>query len=144
MTSTVLGSGLSAVGFYLLAQRLPDLSLSKQTVPILIAGGGIGLMLGPASTDAVNRAASSNYSEVTGITQTVRNFGASLGLAILGAILIDRDKTNVAKALRARGETKKRNPRPPSTRRACRRSSGRRLTIFPKAQQRTPGRSRGP
>ena len=60
-------------------------------------------MLGPASTDAVNRAPSTNYSEVTGITQTVRNFGASLGLAVLGAILIDRDKTNIAAALRARG-----------------------------------------
>jgi EmrB/QacA subfamily drug resistance transporter len=101
--AVVLGSAMSAVGFYLLAKRLPDLSLHKQMWPILIAGGGIGLMLGPASTDAVNRAPSSNYSEVTGITQTVRNFGASLGLAILGAILIDRDKTNVAHALRARG-----------------------------------------
>ncbi len=60
-------------------------------------------MLGPASTDAVNRAPSTNYSEVTGITQTVRNFGASLGLAVLGAILIERDKTNIAQALRARG-----------------------------------------
>ena len=34
--------------------------------------------------DAVNRAPSSSYSEVTGITQTARNFGASLGLAVLG------------------------------------------------------------
>ena len=47
-------------------------------------------MLGTASTDAVNRAPSTSYSEVTGITQTARNFGASLGLAVLGAILIGR------------------------------------------------------
>jgi MFS family permease len=46
------------------------------------------LGLGPASTDAVNRAPSTSYSEVTGITQTARNFGASLGLAVLGAILV--------------------------------------------------------
>jgi len=101
--AVVLGSAMSAVGFYLLAKRLPDLSLEQQKWSILLAGGGIGLMLGPASTDAVNRAPSTNYSEVTGITQTVRNFGASLGLAILGTILIERDKTNVAGALRARG-----------------------------------------
>ena len=48
-------------------------------------------MLGTASTDAVNRAPSTSYSEVTGITQTARNFGASLGLAILGAILVSRE-----------------------------------------------------
>ena len=52
----------------------------------MIAGAGLGLMLGVATTDAVNRAPSTRYSEVTGITQTARNFGASLGLAVLGAI----------------------------------------------------------
>ena len=41
-------------------------------------------MLGPASTDAVNRASRLSYGEATGITQTVRNYAASLGLAILG------------------------------------------------------------
>ena len=102
--AVVLGSAMATVGFWLLANKLPDLSLSAQKSSILIAGGGVGLMLGPASTDAVNRAPSTNYSEVTGITQTVRNFGASLGLAVLGAILIERDKTNVANALaRPRG-----------------------------------------
>jgi EmrB/QacA subfamily drug resistance transporter len=101
--AVVLGSALGAVGFHLLANRLPDLSLHRQMVSILLAGGGVGLMLGPASTDAVNHAPSTSYSEVTGITQTVRNFGASLGLAVLGALLIDRDKTNVAHALRAKG-----------------------------------------
>jgi hypothetical protein len=60
-------------------------------------------MLGPASTDAVNRAPSTSYSEVTGITQTSRNFGASLGLAVLGAILISRNDTNVTAALTKHG-----------------------------------------
>ena len=95
----VIGSALAAVGFYLLAGKLTDLSLHAQILYIMLAGGGVGLMLGPASTDAVNRAPSSAYSEVTGITQTARNFGASLGLAVLGAILIARDKTNVSHAL---------------------------------------------
>ena len=45
-------------------------------------------MLGPASTDAVNRASRLSYGEATGITQTVRNYAASLGLAILGTILV--------------------------------------------------------
>ena len=101
--AVVLGSALATVGFFLLAKKLPDLSLDKQKWSILVAGGGVGLMLGPASTDAVNRAPSTNYSEVTGITQTVRNFGASLGLAILGTVLLHRDKVEVGKALRTHG-----------------------------------------
>ena len=97
--AVVWGSAIAAVGFYLLAGKLTHLSLHAQWPYVMIAGGGIGLMLGTASTDAVNRAPSSSYSEVTGITQTSRNFGASLGLAVLGAILISRSETNVTGAL---------------------------------------------
>ena len=104
--AVVYGSALGAVGFYLLAGKLTDLSLGAQWPYVMLAGGGLGLMLGTASTDAVNRAPSSSYSEVTGITQTARNFGASLGLAILGAILISQEQTNVAGALTKAGVPK--------------------------------------
>jgi len=97
--AVVGGCVLGAVGFYLLARKLTDLSLNAQAFNIALAGGGLGLMLGTASTDAVNRAPSTSYSEVTGITQTARNFGASLGLAVLGAILISLNKTNIRAAL---------------------------------------------
>jgi MFS family permease len=101
--AVVGGSVLSAVGFYLLAQHLTHLSLGTQRPYIILAGAGMGLMLGTASTDAVNRAPATSYSEVTGITQTGRNFGATLGLAILGAVLISRNKTNVTGALTKAG-----------------------------------------
>ncbi len=97
--AVIFGAAISAVGFFLLAGKLTHLSLHAQWPLIMLAGAGVGLMLGPASTDAVNRAPSTSYSEVTGITQTSRNFGASLGLAVLGAILISRNTTNVSNAL---------------------------------------------
>jgi EmrB/QacA subfamily drug resistance transporter len=97
--SVVLGCALGAVGFYLLAGELTDLSLNAQIPYLILAGAGVGLILGPSSTDALNRAPSSSYSEVTGITQTSRNFGASLGLAVLGTILIDRNGKNITDAL---------------------------------------------
>jgi hypothetical protein len=37
----------------------------------------------------------SRYGEATGITQTVRNFGSSLGLAVLGSILIAENRSNL-------------------------------------------------
>jgi EmrB/QacA subfamily drug resistance transporter len=101
--AVVGGSVLSAVGFYLLAHHLTHLSLSAQRPYIILAGAGMGLMLGTASTDAVNRAPATSYSEVTGITQTARNFGATLGLAIMGAVLISRNETNVTGALTKAG-----------------------------------------
>jgi EmrB/QacA subfamily drug resistance transporter len=101
--AVVLGCLIGALGFWMLGGKLTDLSFNKQILDLMIAGGGLGLMLGVASTDAVNRAPRANYSEVTGITQTARNFGASLGLAVLGAILISQNRTNVTQALTKQG-----------------------------------------
>lgn len=97
--SVIAGAALSTVAFYLLANKLTTLSTGPQVIYVILAGGGIGLMIGPSSTDAVNRASHSSYSEVTGITQTARNLGASLGMAILGTILIAASRTNVTEAL---------------------------------------------
>ncbi len=87
----------------MLAGKVTDLSLAAQAFDIALAGGGIGLMLGSSSTDALNRSPSANYSEVSGITQTSRNFGASMGLAILGTILVTRNHANIAHALTKAG-----------------------------------------
>ena len=62
------------------------------------------MMLGPASTDAVNRASRLSYGEASGITQTVRNYAASLGLAILGSILVSQLRSHVTKSLISLGE----------------------------------------
>jgi MFS family permease len=83
----VAGSLIGAIGFLLWAVKLTDLSLGAQWYAIVLAGAGIGLLLGPASTDAVNRAIGASYGEVTGISQTVRNYGSALGLAVLGTLL---------------------------------------------------------
>lgn len=83
----IAGSALATIGFALWGWRLTDLSLGAQWIFIVIAGAGIGLLLGPASTDAVNRAIGASYGEVTGITQTIRNYGAALGIAVLGTVL---------------------------------------------------------
>jgi hypothetical protein len=63
----------------------------------------MGLMLGQANTDAINRASRFSYGEATGITQTVRNYGASLGFAILGTVLINEFRSYIANSLVAQG-----------------------------------------
>jgi EmrB/QacA subfamily drug resistance transporter len=99
----VLGCVLSAVGYGLWAGKVTGLSLGSLVWFIVLAGAGMGLMLGPASTDAVNRASRLSYGEATGITQTVRNYAASLGLAILGTVLVTEMRTRTAASLVSQG-----------------------------------------
>jgi EmrB/QacA subfamily drug resistance transporter len=101
--TVVVGCLISAIGFALWAQSLPDLSVDSQWPFIVLAGFGVGLVLSPANTDALNRVPAGAYGEATGITQTVRNFGSSLGLAVLGTILINQNNSNLETTLGAEG-----------------------------------------
>jgi EmrB/QacA subfamily drug resistance transporter len=104
--AVVLGSAVAAVGFYLWAGSMPDLSVSSQWYYIVIAGAGCGLILAPANTDALNRVSADRYGEATGITQTVRNFGSSIGMAVLGTILILENKANLEATAASEGVPK--------------------------------------
>src|SRR4029078_3414207 len=82
----VLGCAVGTAGVALWAWKITDLSLHAQWPYAVIAGAALGPLLGPASTDAVNRAIGASYGEVTGITQTVRNYASALGIAGLGPV----------------------------------------------------------
>jgi EmrB/QacA subfamily drug resistance transporter len=99
----VLGCALAAIGFWFWAGKVTDLRFGAQLWTVVLAGAGMGLMLTPASTDAVNRASRLSYGEATGITQTVRNYSASLGLAILGSLLVSRLHSHLMSSLIAQG-----------------------------------------
>jgi MFS family permease len=99
----VLGCALAAVGFGLWAGKVTDLHVGGQVIYIVMAGAGMGLMLGQANTDAINRASRYSYGEATGITQTVRNYGASLGFAVLGTVLLTEFRNQITSTLEAKG-----------------------------------------
>jgi EmrB/QacA subfamily drug resistance transporter len=94
----IAGSALGAVGFYFWAGHLHE-PLASQRLWMLMAGAGIGLVLTPVTTDAVNRAPRGSFGEVTGVTQTVRYFAASVGLAVLGSVLINQTRANARASL---------------------------------------------
>ncbi len=98
-----LGTALACAGFALWAWKLTDLSAHDQWPYACLAGAGMGLVLSPASTDAVNRAIDASYGEVTGITQTVRNYAGALGMAVFGTLLTHVTTGRVAQTLTAKG-----------------------------------------
>ena len=100
----VFGAAIAAVGYGIWASKATTLSFSKQELWVVVAGFGMGLLIGPANTDAVNRASRLSYGEATGITQTVRNYGASIGLAALGTILLFNLRSHVTTSLRSMGD----------------------------------------
>jgi EmrB/QacA subfamily drug resistance transporter len=97
----ILGSAVTAVGFWLWAKQMAiaDPTLNSQWYWVALTGAGMGFVLSPVSTDAVNRAPRGSYGEVSGVTQTVRYVASSLGLAILGTILIDQNRSHLESAL---------------------------------------------
>jgi len=99
----VLGCLIAAVGYFLWASQVTQLSDSDITWFVIVAGAGMGLMLGQANTDALNRAPRMKYGEATGITQTVRNYGSSLGFAILGTIFTTVLRNRLTASLIAHG-----------------------------------------
>jgi EmrB/QacA subfamily drug resistance transporter len=99
----LVGCLVAAAGFWLWAARMPQLNFSAQVWCIVMAGFGMGLIVTPASTDAVNRASRLSYGEATGITQTIRNYAASLGLAILGTISVNQLRSHVTTSLIVQG-----------------------------------------
>ncbi len=97
--TVVVGCAVATVGFYLWGSKLDALSFGKQWPFLMIAGAGVGCVLGPVSTDALNRASRTAYGAVTGLTQTIRNFGGSLGMAVLGSLLITETTSRVVTTL---------------------------------------------
>ena len=100
--AVVLGCALAAVGSPM-GEKVTQLEFSTQNGTSSCLVRGSGSCSSPASTDAVNSASSLSYGEATGITQTVRNYAASLGLAILGTILLSQFHSHVTTSLIAKG-----------------------------------------
>ncbi|MFY4717080.1 MFS transporter [Streptomyces sp. LaBMicrA B280] len=92
----LIGGLAGAAGFLWLARAAttipdrPGAFVNGQTLPIMLAGAGIGFMLSAASTDAVNRSIGASYGEVTAVSQTLRNLGGALGIAVLTTVVTNR------------------------------------------------------
>lgn len=105
----IIGGAVSTAGFIWWASKLTDLNdggaflSSPQFWPTVIAGAGIGFMFSAAATDIANRSPSQSYGEATAISQTAKNFGGALGLAVLATVLTTHLTTNLSTAFESFG-----------------------------------------
>jgi predicted MFS family arabinose efflux permease len=105
----LIGGVVGAVGFAWFAHTMTDLDFdagaffNQQTWPLLVAGAGIGFMFSASSTDALNRAIGASYGEVSAVSQTLRNFGGALGLAVLSSLVTSRLSSRVVESFHSFG-----------------------------------------
>ncbi len=81
----ITGTALATVG-----QLVQALGAWMQNYPVmalgmLVMGTGIAFTLSPSNTDALSRAPSEDRGQVSGLVQTLRQVGASVGLAAVAA-----------------------------------------------------------
>ena len=67
---------------------LPGLDYTWQIPGMVAVGLGLGLTLSPTNTDALSRAAERDRSQASGVVQTVRQLGGTLGIAVIGSVVL--------------------------------------------------------
>jgi EmrB/QacA subfamily drug resistance transporter len=82
-----LGFAAGTVGMILWGSELDGLSRSATLAGMLVTGAGFGLVFSPLNADVLNRLPDSIRGQGSGITQTFRNFGSALGMAVMGTII---------------------------------------------------------
>ena len=107
-----IGGVVGVAGFAWLATTLTDLDIdgdaffNPQTWPMVVAGAGIGFMFSAAATDAVNRAIGTSYGEVTAISQSMKNFGGAVGVAVLTTLVTSQLTSRLTTSFERLGASK--------------------------------------
>lgn len=79
LASIFLGFSLSSLGVLFCSKFILTLSM-------ILSGFGISFVMGPTNTDSLNRVPSADRGQASGIVQTFRQIGATIGIAILSSI----------------------------------------------------------
>ena len=83
------GAALVAGSFLWCGALLDRLSYPWLVPGYIVMGVGIGLVMGPTNTDAMNTAPRALRGQASGVVQTVRQVGGTIGLAIMGTIVVN-------------------------------------------------------
>lgn len=85
------GLALCTAGVAGWAAALPGLTYLPQVPGMVVTGLGLGLVLTPTSTHALAHARASERGQASGLVETLRQLGGTLGLAVVGAVVLSVD-----------------------------------------------------
>lgn len=97
------GSFLIAVGFFSQAPLLAGAEFWVLLPGMIVLGCGIGLVMVPTNTDALNRAPSGLRGQASGVMQTMRQVGATVGLASIGGVVAGLEAMGAARVTKEYG-----------------------------------------
>ncbi len=85
------GMLVTAVGFFLTRRvMVTDGSWPAFVVPFLVSGFGIGMVMPPSTSAVMGSVVPERAGQASGVLSSVRQIGAVLGIAVMGAILQNR------------------------------------------------------
>jgi EmrB/QacA subfamily drug resistance transporter len=90
-TPVLVGLLISTIGVAVWAMSLGQLEYGIQVPGMIITGLGLGLIFSPINTDALGRVSGADRAQASGIVQTVRQLGGTLGVAIIGAVVLAQE-----------------------------------------------------
>jgi MFS family permease len=82
------GLAVSTLGMLTWTLALPHLSYPLQVPGMVLTGFGLGLTISPTNTDALSRVGAVQRSQASGVLQTLRQLGGTLGVAVVGAVVL--------------------------------------------------------
>ncbi|RBY82046.1 MFS transporter [Geodermatophilus sp. TF02-6] len=86
------GLVFSVVGLLAWTAALPRLTYWLQVPGMVLTGLGLGLTISPTTTDSLGRVAPVERAQASGLLQTVRQLGGTLGVAVIGAVVLGLER----------------------------------------------------
>jgi EmrB/QacA subfamily drug resistance transporter len=97
------GMLVAALGFYLTQRAMVvDAAWPSFILPFAISGFGIGMVMPPMTSAVMGSVAPEKAGQASGVISSTRQIGSVLGIAVMGAILVNRASTYIQAGIGAR------------------------------------------
>ncbi len=99
------GMLVAALGFYLTQRAMVvDAAWPSFILPFAISGFGIGMVMPPMTSAVMGSVAPEKAGQASGVISSTRQIGSVLGIAVMGAILVNRATTYIQTGIGAKLE----------------------------------------
>jgi EmrB/QacA subfamily drug resistance transporter len=99
-TPALIGTAVATIGMAVQAIAAPMLWYPLLAVGMVLLGTGIGFVMSPTNVDAMHRAGHERRAQASGLVQTLRQVGGTLGVAVVGSAILSGESALVARHVR--------------------------------------------